>query len=259
MTDLERTLRRLGEELAFPETPDVSGAVRRRLAAERPGGRPLGRRALVLAFAVLAVAVGAAMAVPAARTAILELFRLRGATVERVETLPVVPQVPAPTASALLLGEPVPIEDGRPLVQIPEVLVPAALGPPDAAYVSRGVPRKLSLVYEPGGGVPRSHYTGVGVLVTQFDGDLDTETYVDKLAAGGTKVEQVTVNGSPGIWLEGGPHYVLFRTPQGDFVEDEARLAGNTLLFEHGSILVRIEGEIDRARALEIAESVERR
>ena len=39
--------------------------------------------------------------------------------------------------------------------------------------------------------------------------------------------------------------------------EDMGRLAGNTLLVEHGTKLVRIEGEIDRERAIEIAESLE--
>lgn len=107
--------------------------------------------------------------------------------------------------------------------------------------------------------MPRSRHTGVGLLVTQFAGGLEREEFVQKLVAGGTQVEQVTVNGSPGLWLEGGPHFVLFRTPEGGFGEDEARLAGNTLLFEAGGVLVRIEGEIDRARALEIAESIERR
>ena len=41
------------------------------------------------------------MAVPQARTAILEFFRLRGATVERVETLP---RVPSATENALDLA-----------------------------------------------------------------------------------------------------------------------------------------------------------
>ena len=75
----------------------------------------------MLAFAVLAVAVGAAMAVPQARTAILEFFRLRGATVERVETLP---RVRRATENASTWGGRCPT---RTDVKIPEVLIPAAL------------------------------------------------------------------------------------------------------------------------------------
>ena len=71
MTELERALVRLGDELAFPAAPDVSARVLARVAEPPPRRR---RRALVLVLAVLAVAIGAAFAVPQARTAILELL-----------------------------------------------------------------------------------------------------------------------------------------------------------------------------------------
>ena len=41
--------------------------------------------------------------------------------------------------------------------------------------------------------------------------------------------------------------------------DDPGRLAGNTLLVERNDVLVRIEGEISRERAVEIAESLELR
>ena len=119
MTELERSLRLLGDGLAFPEAPDVSEAVQRRLVDMRPQRRRPSRRALVLAFAVLAVAVGAVMAVPPARTAVLEFFGLRGATVQRVESLPTVP-TPDPAPSALLLGDPLPVADKPALGQVAE-------------------------------------------------------------------------------------------------------------------------------------------
>ena len=250
MTELERALVSLGAELAYPEAPDVSGAVLRRVAESARARR---RRALVLAFVVLAVAVGAAMAVPQARTAILEFFRLRGATVERVETLP---RVPPAAENALDLGLPMPItRSGHPKVKIPEVLVPEALGRPDAAYVSEepyGL--RLTMVYEPGEGVPESPYTGVGILVSEFVGGGVTR-YVEKLADGGTRVEQLEVGPYPAIWLEGGPHVVLFEN-DGRVWDDQGRLAGNTLLVERNDVLVRIEGEIGRERAVEIARSL---
>lgn len=256
MTELERSLRLLGDGLAFPEAPDVSEAVQRRLADTRPQRRRPSRRALVLAFAVLAVAVGAVMAVPPARTAVLEFFGLRGATVQRVESLPTVP-TPDPAPSALLLGDPLPVAEGPPWVKSPNVLVPSALGRPDGAYAAEepyGL--RLTLVYGPGDGVPRSQYTGVGILVTEFDGAIDTR-YLDKMVDVGTSVERLTVDGNRALWLEGGPHFVVFRTDSGEMGEDMGRLAGNTLLVEHGTKLVRIEGEIDRERAIEIAESLE--
>jgi hypothetical protein len=248
MTELERALVSLGTELAFPGAPDVSAAVLRRIAEPAPPRRR--RRVVVLAFAMLAVAIGAAMAVPQARTAILEFFRLRGATVERVETLP---RVPPATESALDLGRPLP--EARTDVKIPEVLIPEALGAPDASYVAEepyGL--RLTLVYEPGEGVPESPYTGVGILVSEFVGE-GADRYVEKLVGGGTRVERVQVGPYPALWIEGGPHVVFFEN-DGRVFEDGGRLAGNTLLVERNDVLVRIEGEISRERAIEIAESL---
>jgi hypothetical protein len=37
---------------------------------------------------------------------------------------------------------------------------------------------------------------------------------------------------------------------------DRGRFAGNTLLVQRGDLLVRIEGEIDRDRAVAVAESL---
>lgn len=259
MTELERALVRLGGDLAFPETPDVAAAVGDRLERAAPlRRRTPSRRALVVAFVALAVAVGAAMAVPSARTAILEFFGLRGATVTRVDTLPPVETRPeAPDAATELeLGSPVPVVDGSVRVTWPYLVVPEALGPPDAAYYSSVLrDGKVSLVYEPGPGVPRSRYTGVGILVTEFRGDL-APGYIDKLAESGTTIQRLRIGRHRAVWLEGGPHFVAFRTPGGNFGEEVARLAGNTLLVEHGRLLVRIEGELEQDRAVEIARSL---
>jgi hypothetical protein len=141
-------------------------------------------------------------------------------------------------------------------VKIPEVLIPEALGPPDAAYADEeDYGLRLTLVYEPGPGVPESPYTGVGILVSEFVGEGATR-YVEKLADAGTRIERLHVGAYPALWLEGGPHFVFFEQ-EGRVFEDEGRLAGNTLLVERNDVLVRIEGEISRERAVEIAESLE--
>ena len=82
MTELERALVVLGRELDLPPEPDLRSRVRDRI--ER---RPRYRRALVPALALL-VALGIALAVPDARSAILRFFNLGAVTIERVETLP---------------------------------------------------------------------------------------------------------------------------------------------------------------------------
>jgi hypothetical protein len=256
MTELEQALVRLGTDLEFPETPDVAGAVRRRLA-ERPRRRRLPlleRRTLAVAFALFVVAVGLAMAVPPARTAILEFLHLRGATVHRVETLP---QAPDRLATPLELGRRTSLETADRRARF-AVLVPEELGDPEAVYYSDLVPGgKVSLVYRPRDGLPASRFTSVGALVTEFRGDLAPEL-VDKLVDQTTRFERLSVNGFDAVWLEGGPHVVMFRTPNGEIGDDRVRLAGNTLLVQHGRVLVRIEGTMTRDRAVALAESLGR-
>ena len=257
MTELENALVRLGVELELPPTPDVAVAVRRRLAGQQPRRRSWlpARRTLVIALVAVALAVGAAFAVPPARSAILDFFGLRGASVERVETLP---QVPASTASALDVGRPVTLEEAGDLAAF-DVLVPSELGEPDDVFHSSSVPGgRVSLVYEPDGDLSRSRYTGVGLLVTEFRGDLIPD-FVSKLADQTTRIEELSVGGHPAIWLEGGPHSVFFAAADGDVGEDTVRLAGNTLLLERGNVLVRLEGSsaLTRERAIEIAESLD--
>ena len=49
---------------------------------------------------------------------------------------------------------------------------------------------------------------------------------------------------------------VLFRAPDGVFDQTYTRLAGTTLLWQRGETLIRVEGELPRARLIAIARSV---
>ena len=55
----------------------------------------------------------------------------------------------------------------------------------------------------------------------------------------------------------GAPHFFFYRSPKNPFEERRLRLAQNVLLLEHGRLLVRLEGAFDRARAIELARSLE--
>src|SRR5437763_10465393 len=81
MSDLEQALRQLAAEIDWPSPPRVH----LRLVEH---AQPRRRTRLVVVLALLAVAVGVALAVPQARSAILRFFHLGGVTIERVETLP---------------------------------------------------------------------------------------------------------------------------------------------------------------------------
>ena len=66
---------------------------------------------------------------------------------------------------------------------------------------------------------------------------------------------EVTVNGDPGFWIEG-VHEIFYTGPEGEFLRDTARLAGNVLLWQHGSVTLRLEADVPMAQALAIAQSV---
>ena len=217
MSELERELRNVGAEIEYPPTPDLAGAVRERIEARRRSRFSLSRRKLALAFAVLAAGLGAAMATPQARTAILEWLGLRGVAIERVATEP-----SAPLGADLDLGERVSLaEAGRHAGFSP--LVPrGGLGDPDEVYVrTSAAGEQVAFVYRTG--------DGERLLVTQFRASLRAE-FIEKSAGPGTTIERVAVNGEPGFWLAGAPHTVVYVNEAGEPVPDTLRLAANTLL-----------------------------
>ena len=89
MADLDLQLRELGEFVEFPATPNLAPAVRAQISADKPRRRLAWWPArAAVAFAVLIVVVGAAFAVPQARTEILGWFGIGGVTVQRVASTP---------------------------------------------------------------------------------------------------------------------------------------------------------------------------
>jgi len=204
---------------------------------------------LVVALAALLVAVGAVMAVPQARTAVLEWLGLRGVAIERTETAPTAPPT-APATPSLMLGERVSLETARRRAGF-DVGVPGALGAPDEVYVSdRATGEVVTLVWTGAGG-------GVEALVTQLAARVDEQFVIHKAAGPGTTVETLTVAGGRAFWLEGAPHLVAYVDPEtGRFIEDTVRLAGNVLLWERGEVTLRLEADLGRDEALEIAGSI---
>jgi hypothetical protein len=230
MPELEAVLRELGPNVEFPPSPDLAPGVRRRLGERRSWWR----RPVAIALAVLVVALGAALAVPAARTALLDWLGLRGVHVVRVENLPTVP-----ANGDLDLGRPVSLDEAR--RQAPWLLVPAET--PDRVYINTILPEgKVSFLWS----TPAS----VRLLLTEFRG----QAFIDKLLQPGTKVEPVDV-GDVGAWLDE-PHVVAFRDREGNFRESTARLAGKTLIWQQGDVTLRLEGKLSKEEALRIARSV---
>ncbi len=244
MSDLELALVQLGRELDVPPTPDITSRVRERLA-ESPAPRTrVGRRGLVLALAVLAVAIGAVLAVPGTRAAILEFFHLRGVTIQRVEELPTVSL--QRDFKELFLGDRVTLAEARERADF-DVVVPETLGEPDAVFFQDDPPGgMISLVY----GTPEEPRA----LFTQFRGRVDEVIY--KKVAAGTHITSVQIEGGPGFFLSGDPHEFSYFDRTGEYRQEIVRLAGNTLLWERGPLTLRLEADINQEEAVGIARSV---
>ncbi len=110
MAELDVALRELGREIEFPPTPDIASAVRGRLERPRRWRRPV-----AIALAVLAVAVGAVLAVPPARTAVLDWLGLSSVRIVRVDELP-----PTPAVERLELGRQVSLEQAPLWLLVPD-------------------------------------------------------------------------------------------------------------------------------------------
>ena len=264
MSELERQLTQLGRELDWPPSPDLRAPVSAALrgAAEpAPGERPRLLRRLLppagfrrsLAIAVVALLVlagGVFAAVPGVRDAVLDFFGLQGATVERRQELP-----PAPPRGPLGLGERTTLAAARESLAF-EPVEPAAAGRPDGVFEDKRVRGGvLSVTYRPRPGLPRARSTRLGLLVTEFRGDLLPE-YIGKIAPQTTRIERIRIDGERAIWLEGAPHFFFYRPPGRTFREERLRIAQNVLLLEHGRLLVRLEGAFDLDKARELARSL---
>ena len=242
MTRLERELQALASSVDWRDEPDVAALVARRIAGERPG--PARPRRLALAVAVVLVALLAAFAVPPARTAILDWLGIGGARIVRVDELPSLPATPG----IELLGNHATVGDARARAGFRVAAPPGDEPPPDEVLLAPGV--RVTYVWRDG--------DRVRLLVTQFPGDATEPGLVKKFAASGTRLEELEIDGYRALWLEGGPHAVLFVAPDGSVRDDLGWLAGNTLLVDVDvdGVTVRIEAEIDREDAVELARAI---
>lgn len=80
---------------------------------------------------------------------------------------------------------------------------------------------------------------GMDVLVSSFPGRIESDALM-KTIGDGTDIVRVDVAGAAGVWINGDPHEMAFRSGSGEFVVQ--RFAGNTLLWQDGAVIRRLEG-----------------
>ena len=93
----------------------------------------------------------------------------------------------------------------------------------------------------------------VGVTYDELDGSLDLDV-ITKVLGDDSTIRRVDVDGLPGLWIDGAPHELLIRDANGTIVN--RRFAGNTLLWQDGDTIRRIEGTATLDEALAVAHAV---
>lgn len=230
MTELERALLALGETIDFPPGPDLRPRVRERLARRRRFVRPL-----ALAFALVVLGFGIALAVPPARSAILRFFDLGSVRVERVQQLPPARQRPL----AAGLGPALSLDQAEERSGLRLIL--------DASRPGRFYAR-------PGLIATLLRYHGKPVLLAELQDDQLGIT--KKLASPGTSVQPAQI-GSFGLWISGGKH-VIYWLSGGEIRRIEPRLAGNVLIWTQDGRTFRLEGDLREDQMLELARDITR-
>ncbi|MEU4774620.1 hypothetical protein [Micromonospora sp. NPDC023644] len=238
MDDLERELRDLSAWLETPDPPHVAARVRARLAAPAP--RP--RRWRYLLAAALTAAVVAVL--PPGRAALADaaagLLRFAGVTIATTPD----PALPTGAASALPSQRPATVVEAQRKVRFP-IRTPTRLGPPEQVLVAdpdgAGFCRVATLLYR-----------GGALRIDAFDGRLDLAFHKGASAPGATWVR---VNADFAVWI-GAPHALSYVDREGTVRRETARLAASTLIWQQAGVSYRIEGDLTRPEAIEIARSL---
>jgi hypothetical protein len=237
MPDLHDALTRLAADAQWPATPALAERVRAAIDAQpatRPPARERRSRRPLLAALLALLVGGGVLAAPGVGSGLLERLGLRNATVTQVERLP-----PTALARRLALGQRSTLTAAQRAAGF-ALLRPAALGAPGGVYLDAGV---VTFLYRARSGAP--------ILFTQVPGSAGP--YVQKFVTEDTR--RVRIGGVRGLLLRG-PHAVFFDARGGETRVQEARLAKNTLMWERGGLLLRIEAEQPLGELLRIARSV---
>lgn len=237
--ELELQLREAAPFVELPPAPHVAAAVRARIeAAPRRHWRP-SRRVLAIALAVLVVAVAGVLAVPSARTAILEWLGIKGVKLEFVDKLP-----PRAVSKDLDVGEATTLAHARDQAGFDVVAPPGELGHPLVYFREPPERGMVTFLYgRPG---------HVRLLLSEFQGEY--RPFIRKMVRVTSRVVPSRVDGEPAVWLEGA-HSIEYSDASGVFQSDSIRIADHVLLWRHDGLTFRLEGEITRDQAIDIAEA----
>jgi len=255
MPDLERTLREVGNTLAYPELQSQASAALSRLERERrPGPR---RRTVIVAVGAAVIALAAAsLAVSAVRTAIFDWFGFAGEGIVVVDKLPTLDRLVDLRAGA---GE-------RMLLPVAQHRLPYAapvprledLGPPNAVYLreietTAGPVFRVSLLW----GKPGAYRLLFSATARTPALARQQSHIVRKKLGADFRIKPYTwtsVNGQRALWISV-RHQYLYTAPSRGFAF-RARPAARVLLWQTPRFAFRLEGSFELEEALRIGRSV---
>ncbi len=231
----------LARHLAAPD-PNVD-VVAAAVAQIRQRTRRPRTRAL-LAVAAVIVIIGLVLSfVAPARRAVADWIGIGGTRVTSIDKLP------DDLGSNLDLGRAIDVKTAQ--QRAPALDFPDSVDAPAAAFVGRPA-GGVSFVWTPSRSLPEVLNLDVGLLLTTYPGAVARPS-IEKLLPPGTTIESVDVNGANGYWFGGTAHEFVYLDRRGEYQQDRARLAGNTLLWERDGTTYRLESALDRADALRLA------
>jgi hypothetical protein len=244
---IETLLIEVGHQIAWPEHPDQSAAVQRRLSTSTRPGRRL--RWIPVTAAIILLAASILLLSPGAREAVADLLGVAGIEVRFGEPTP-------PLGAELDLGDSVTLDEAAGAVAF-DLSVPGSAGPPDAVYLSaRPSSGRVSMVWEGAERLPAAGETDIGLIYSQFALDLAEDELFVKSVMPDSRVRAVEVAGILGLWIDGAPHVITYEDVTGQVHEEETRLAGNVLMWERAGVTHRIETTLPVDEAVALAESL---
>jgi hypothetical protein len=289
--DLDRALRAVAAEIAWPPAPDLAPAVRQRITAQPARPRPwwlptrTTRWRLALAIVLLLFLLGAVFgAIPPVRKGIARRLGLENVQIVNVTAVPTPTAMPIATPLPTLGGtaSPAPTSVATATPPLDGLIYRANLGTrtilteaqsrvsyairtpglpgyaaPDEVYVrAPPVGGRVTLLYLARPDLPPIGGSDIGLLIQEFKGGIDAGLF-QKGVGPSTKVEPVTVRGAQGYWITGGLRAFAYTDANGAFQFEEIRSAGNTLLWQENGIVYRIETSLPQPDALRIASSLQ--
>ena len=243
----ERLMARAASETAYPPTPRLRASVLAGLPAAAPrSGLPRAwRPALLAAAALLAVAFAIVLAVPSSRSAVAELFGVKGSKIVTPPT-PVAGTTPTPFPNAVgieHMAQPVTLEQARELLGFAPPQPPGA-GTPDGAYAVNYFNTTIAIVLR---------YPAYDLWLAQLGDGIVFQKTID-LA---TRIDTPLVNGYQSNWLSGGTHIVTYIGADGREATGAQRtVTRNTLVWRSDTAFYRLETDLAEPDALSVAMSL---